>query len=88
MLTIAAWCFSVHDFEAATPSCFFACRSSSGRAFHSVIRELVLLPRNTLRTLWVETSSISREGKIPWKTGQDRDLDQALQPENSPFAES
>jgi len=40
-------CFSFHDFQAAIPSCFFACRFSSVSSFHSVMP--VLLPRKTTR---------------------------------------
>src|SRR5262249_43124723 len=49
--TIAAECFPAHAFQAAIPSCCFASRSASGRAFHAVIRGFVLLPRNTARNV-------------------------------------
>src|SRR5438132_14043211 len=41
----------VYAFQAAIPSFCFASRSASGRAFHAVIREFVLLPRNTARNV-------------------------------------
>src|SRR5262249_17068318 len=53
MPTIAALCFSAHAFQAAIPSCCFASRSASGRAFHAVICGFVLLPRNTARNVLV-----------------------------------
>src|SRR5262249_16723089 len=49
--TIAAECFPAHAFQAAIPSCCFASRSASGRAFHAVICGFVLLPRNTARNV-------------------------------------
>src|SRR5438132_10927522 len=41
----------VYAFQAAIPSFCFASRSASGRAFHAVICEFVLLPRNTARNV-------------------------------------
>src|SRR5262249_17797781 len=38
-------------FPSRYPSCCFASRSASGRAFHAVICGFVLLPRNTARNV-------------------------------------